>query len=146
MIVRSGAVGGFLFAIEASGPVLVAQAGLEEPPLGLTMAVGDHLRADVNDYDTVVSDGAATLSGGPISVSLSAFAALADEGRQLHPVLISHRNKSRHEVTGMAVMIAASDRPYVDPSDVAAHVSRAWFDSGDVTSVTAWLSAFTVSD
>jgi hypothetical protein len=148
LVARSGAVGGFLFAIEASGPVLVAQVGLEEPPPGLTVAVGEHLRADVDDYATVVSDGAATLSGtsGPISASLSTFATLAGDGRQLHPVLISHRSKQRFEVTGMAVMIASNDRPYVDPTDVAGHVSRAWFDSGDVTSVTAWLSAFTASD
>jgi hypothetical protein len=44
------------------------------------------------------------------------------------------------------VLAAAKDRPYVDPSDMAAHLSRAWFDSGEVTSVTAWLSAFTGSD
>ncbi len=144
LVARSGAQGGFLFAIEPSGPVIVAQVGLDEPPSGLTLAVAEHLRADVDDKTTTASDfelDSASTKKAVLS-SLELFAKIAADGRKLHPTMIAHRSKRRYEVTGLAVLVVDSKKPFVDPADVAAHLSRAWFDSGEVTSITAWLSAF----
>ncbi len=143
LVARSGALGGFLFAIESTGPMLVAQSGLDEPPTGLTLAVAEHLRTDLHDaVDTtdVASDVSADQDGAESPVN--AFAWLASAGRALRPTMLGHRSARGYEITGLAVLVVDPSTPFIEPSDVAAHISRAWFDLGEVGSLTTWLSAF----
>ncbi len=140
LVVRSGALGGFLYAIESGGPFLVAQSGLEEPPSGLSQAVAEQLRAEVIENDTTASGSDTELYTPEPALKL---AELAGPGRRMHPTLIGHSSRGRFEVTGLAVLIVDPDKPFSDPSDIASHLSRSWFDSGDVTSVTAWLTGLT---
>jgi tetratricopeptide (TPR) repeat protein len=141
LIVRSGAVGGFLFAIEPSGPVLVAQAGLEEPPLGLTHAVAEHLKLDRESSDSTASDAPTNIEPVTSITSLTAFAPFAAEGRELRPCLVGHLTDNGYEITGLALLVTHASRSYVSPVEIASHLSRSWFDAGDVTSIGAWLTA-----
>jgi tRNA A-37 threonylcarbamoyl transferase component Bud32/tetratricopeptide (TPR) repeat protein len=152
LVARSGALGGFLYAIEPTGPVLTAQAGLEEPPSGLSSAVAEHLRLDIEEADTTASDAQTAVEmvppGGHSTAmptnSFAAFAGIAGEGRELRPCIVGHVAKQRFEITGLAILVIDPTKPFVAPADVASHLSRSWFDSGDVTSITAWLSAMTM--
>lgn len=149
LVARSGALGGFLYAVEPQGPVLAAQSGIDEVPLGLTAAVSDHLRADTKlDADTTGSDSATaneTGSSTQATTIFTSFASVAAQGRELRPCLIGHVVEDRFTITGLAILVVDPIKSYEAPADVAWHLSRSWFDSGDVTSMTAWLSAMTAA-
>jgi hypothetical protein len=150
LVARSGAVGGFLYAIEPTGPVLAAQAGLEEAPSGLSTAVAEHLRLDIDEADTTASDSKTSVEvlhagarSTAMTASFAAFMGLGGDGRELRPCVVGHIAKNRFEITGLAILVVDPQKPFVAPADIASHLSRSWFDSGDVTSITAWLSAIT---
>jgi tRNA A-37 threonylcarbamoyl transferase component Bud32 len=149
LIARSGAIGGFLYAIEPQGPVLVAQSGMDEPPSGLTSAVAEHLRVDKLDADTTGSEAPTTVDvpGSPMQMTtaFTSFESIAGDGRELRPCLVGHAAKDRFAVTGLAIMVIDSSKSYTAPADVAGHLSRSWFETGDVTSITAWLSSITAA-
>jgi len=147
LVARSGAVGGFLYAIEPHGPVLVAQSGIDEPPSGLTAAVAEHLRVENDDAETTGSEAPTSLktssSSTQTSTIFSTLTSIAGVGRELRPCVVGHVAKDRFAITGLAILVIDPLKPYSTPADVAAHLSRAWFDSGEVTSISAWLSAMT---
>ena len=141
MVARSGALGGFLYAVEGSGPILMAQTELEEPPSGLSLVVAEYLRRKLDDADTTASDTISSSADAPVTSSDTGFDDLAGAGRRMCPTLICHNTNGRFEVTGLAVLLVDLDKPFRAPSDVAVHLSLAWLQAGDVTSVTAWLAA-----
>jgi hypothetical protein len=148
LVARSGALGGFLYAIEPQGPVLAAQSGMDEVPLGLTAAVADHLRADKLDADTTGSESATeiqTASTAQTTTIFTPFDTVAGRGRELRPCIVGHVVEGRFTITGLAILVVDPHKSYAVPADVAWHLSRSWFDSGDVTSMTAWLSAMTAA-
>jgi len=146
LVARSGAVGGFLYAIEPQGPVLAAQSGMDEAPLGLTAAVADHLRADKLDADTG-GDAATEIETGSAAMTTAIFTSFASagSGRELRPCIVGHVTNDHFAITGLAILVIDPLKAYAVPADVAWHLSRSWFDSGDVTSMTAWLSAMTAA-
>ena len=148
LVARSGALGGFLYAIEPEGPVLAAQNGVDEPPVGLTAAVSEHLRVDKMEVETTGDDGATAIETGGSAQTcaiFTTFASVAGPGRELRPCVVGHVANERFAITGLAILVVDPSKPYAVPTDVAWQLSRSWFDSGDVTSMTAWLTAMTAA-
>jgi hypothetical protein len=143
LIARSGAEGGYLYAVEGNGPVLVAQTSIEEPPASLAEVVDSYLRREVGEIETTGAETVASTSIAPSRMTAhhTTFRELAGEGKQLRPVLIAHHNKGQFDVTGLAVLLAHADKKFSDPSDLATHLSSIWFDAGDVMSIAGWLGS-----
>ncbi len=150
LIARSGALGGFLYAVEPAGPLLVAQVGTDAPPSGLAAAVAERLRLEIEDADTTGSDapskddaGSARTSATMVATSFGDLTCgdAAGAERELRACVVGHAAKSGFAITGLAILAIDPHKPYRAPLDAAAHLSRSWFDAGDVTSITAWLSS-----
>jgi len=146
LLERSGAVAGFLYAIEAAGPVLAAQSSPLDPPTGLAVAVAAHLRMEAADVDTTGIGVASSASEAcTVAESGAAFLGLGRPGSELRSCVIGHATSRGFEVTGLAILEIQAGKSYSVPADVASQLSRSWFDSGDVTSITAWIAGRTVS-
>ena len=98
-----------------------------------------------------LEDGATTSSDAISQLSLAAptqitaFDTLALEGQRLRPILVCHHARNDFVITGLALLVADQSKPFVDPSDVARQLSAAWFDAGEVSSMTAWAQGPDVS-
>jgi hypothetical protein len=129
---RSGTTAGFLFLIGDHGPELVAQAGPNEPPLGLPSLVSEFIDRELQDRELNTRSLEAEETSASNSIGPT-------EDRDTHHqlVLLSHQMSEGFAVTGVAALVIEPGATFVHPGSLASHLSRLTFDAGDVTPILA---------
>jgi hypothetical protein len=125
---RSGSDEGYLYLISDHGPELVAQAGPNEPPLGLPRVVADFIDAELHEREL------ATRSlEDEVPANNSLWPTPYGDKHQL--VLLSHQMPEGFAVSGVAALLVKAGAPFTHPGTLATHLSRLVFDAGDVTPI-----------
>lgn len=131
MIEATGAVGGYLFTLRSSGPVLDAQWGTYALPSDLTDQVALFLSAELESSDAVtVTSGDATALVGP-------FYWTTADGGSLCPTLLSHYSRSKNVITGVVVLRSRDDTPVYPPHQLCVSVSAELENFGEVVTAIA---------
>lgn len=126
---RSGSEAGYLYLIGDHGAELVAQAGPNEPPLGLPSIVCEFIDAEVHERDLVTR----SLEYEDVPAKNSLWPAAHGDPYQL--VLLSHQMSRGFVVSGVAALVVKAGAPFAHPGSLASHLSRLVFDAGDVTPI-----------
>jgi hypothetical protein len=134
LVDRLGCEGGFLYTMKASGPELSAQIGAHAPPDDLDTQVASYLAAEIEGGAEV------TLTALDLAAAQECDEPagwLAPDGGRYFPSLLVHHGAQGLEITGF-VALRHSDphRARLQP-EVAAIISRALRDAGDVATVLA---------
>lgn len=125
---RSGTEEGFLYLIGDHGPELVAQAGPNEPPLGLPAVVAEFIDSELQEREL------ATRSiEDEVPAKNSLWPTPYGDKHQL--VLLSHQMSEGFAVSGVAALLVKAGAPFTHPGTLASHLSRLVFDAGDVTPI-----------
>jgi hypothetical protein len=125
LVRRSGALDGQLYWHRESGRVLVAQLGDYRPEPSLTQFLNDYIEGHVQDQEM------STRSGETV-IGESANSWTDREGGQHHVVMLSHQTPQGFAITGLAVLRAPVGARFEPPTTLAASLSRALLDAGDV--------------
>jgi len=128
----SGCSEGFLYLVAEHGPQLCAQAGPNEAPLGLPLAVSDCISAELQARD--LHTGSLEIDGtDAIEATHMVWDGAQGERHQL--VVLSHRLPMGFAITGVAALLLEPGASFVHPGALAAHLSRLTLDAGDVTPI-----------
>ncbi|MET0389642.1 MAG: protein kinase [Polyangiales bacterium] len=121
---QSGAQAGMLFVLGDHGPVCAAKVGPVSEAPDLTERVREYLVAQQED-----SDATATQTGSAELVP-DAHALRDGEGRAWRPILLSHHESRGLAITGVALLMAASEAQFVHPGPMAAALGEYYASKG----------------
>lgn len=119
LLESSGADEGFLFTMEAGGPVLIATTAEQDLPPRVAESAMQYLAAECQpDEATVLTDHTSAMKS----------EWTADGGHLYRPVLLTHFANDTTVVTGLAVLATRAGTPYRHPAAAAQSLSRVLFE------------------
>jgi len=129
---RSAAVEGQLYWHRDTGRELVAQVGEADPDPSLSRFLDDYVRSQLEEQEMNTSSGETDADAGGLTSSMW----VAQDGAQHHAVLLSHQTPQGFVITGLAILRAPAGVKFEHPTALAASLSRALLDAGDVVPIT----------
>ena len=129
---RSGATAGQLYWHRESGRELVAQVGEHAPDASLTQFLNDYVQGHIQDQEMNTRSDETVLDE---SDSTSNNTWVDRDGVQHHVVMLSHQTPQGFAITGLAVLRMPDRAKFESPTTLAASLSRALLDAGDVVAL-----------
>jgi hypothetical protein len=130
---RSGAVEGLLFWHREGGRELVAKVGENAGAEGMTRFLDEFVQSQLLDQDMNTCSQETEL----VESGMTTHLWVAADGTRHHAVLLSHQTPDGFAITGLAILRANAETKFESPTALAASLSRALLDAGDVVPVLA---------
>jgi hypothetical protein len=126
LVRQSGASGGFMFSLGATGPECLGAVGGMTLPDSITLRVGRYLAHHTEEAPTTSTDSQDEDASDAIDWQ-------DEDGREFRPVLLSHNPGGGVAVTGLAVLVLGKAAEFRYPAEIAAAISRFYADAGDTS-------------
>ncbi|MBN1654828.1 MAG: protein kinase [Deltaproteobacteria bacterium] len=128
LIKRCNCSGGYLYAMQKEGLVLLAKSDEIDETIELTALVEKRILIEINDDQDVV-----TTTDEKQGASSTQPEWIGPRGEKYRAVLLGHYYQENFAITGIAVLLLDQNKPFIHAGELASAISKTLFDAGDVS-------------